>query len=79
MSIGPDLHQDQDFGRLVVSDDRTEPGRQESGGLGASETMEAETTTVASFQMAIKNRSLNGDLLFHSDRGVQYAYSAFRE
>ena len=48
-------------------------------GWALSETMEAEATTVAAFQMALGNRPLSGDLLFHSDRGVQYACSAFRE
>ena len=48
-------------------------------GWALSETMEAEATTVAAFQMALSNRPLSGDLLFHSDRGVQYACSAFRE
>ena len=48
-------------------------------GWALSETMEAEATTVAAFQMAIKNRPLFYSLLFHSDRGVQYACSAFRE
>jgi len=41
--------------------------------------MEAEATTVAAWQMAIKNRPLFHSLLFRSDRGVQYACSTFRE
>jgi len=41
--------------------------------------MEAEATSVAAWQMAIKNRPLPHSLLFHSDRGVQYASSEFRE
>lgn len=48
-------------------------------GWALSETMEAEATTVAAWQMAIRNRPLFHSLLFHSDRGVQYACSAFRE
>ncbi|WP_299761876.1 IS3 family transposase, partial [uncultured Pontibacter sp.] len=48
-------------------------------GWALSETMEAEATTVAAFQMAIRNRPAFYSLLFHSDRGVQYACSAFRE
>ncbi len=48
-------------------------------GWALSETMEAEMTTVAAWQMAIRNRPLFRSLLFHSDRGVQYACSAFRE
>lgn len=48
-------------------------------GWALSETMEAEATTVAAFRMAVSNRPLTASLLFHSDRGVQYACSAFRE
>lgn len=48
-------------------------------GWALSETMEAESTTVAAFQMAARNRPVRESLLFHSDRGVQYACSAFRE
>ena len=29
--------------------------------------------------MALKNRAISGQLLFHSDRGVQYACSEFRD
>ncbi|QCR25197.1 hypothetical protein C1N53_20495 [Pontibacter sp. SGAir0037] len=48
-------------------------------GWALSETMEAEVTTVAAFQMAVRNRPVFHSLLFHSDRGVQYACSAFQE
>lgn len=48
-------------------------------GWALSETMDAESTTVAAFQMAVRNRPVTESLLFHSDRGVQYACSAFRE
>ncbi|WP_237144614.1 IS3 family transposase [Pontibacter pamirensis] len=48
-------------------------------GWALSETMEAEATTVAAWQMAIRNRPLFHSLLFHSDRGVPYACSAFQE
>ena len=48
-------------------------------GWALSETMEAEATTVAAFRMALSNRPLSGELLFHSDRGVQYACRAFQE
>jgi hypothetical protein len=36
-----------------------------------SETMKASDTTVAAWKMAINNRPVKQDLLFHSDRGVQ--------
>ncbi|MFD3004030.1 IS3 family transposase [Pontibacter toksunensis] len=48
-------------------------------GKALSETLEAEATSVAAWQMAVRNRPLFHSLLFHSDRGVQYACSAFRE
>ncbi|RDV10729.1 hypothetical protein DXT99_26040 [Pontibacter diazotrophicus] len=47
-------------------------------GWALSEIMEAEATTVAVWQMAVRNRLLLHYLLFHSDRSVQYACSAFR-
>lgn len=48
-------------------------------GWSLSETMEAKQTTVPAFRMAAGNRPVTHSLLFHSDRGVQYACSAFRE
>ena len=36
-----------------------------------SETMKAADTTIAAWKMAIKNRAIKQDLLFHSHRGVQ--------
>jgi transposase InsO family protein len=47
-------------------------------GWALSETMEAEVTSVAAWRMAVKNRPLTKSLLFHSDRGVQYACQQFR-
>jgi putative transposase len=47
-------------------------------GWAFSETMTATDTTVAAWKMALKNRPLSGSLLFHSDRGVQYACHEFR-
>ena len=43
-----------------------------------SEGMEAEETTIPAFEMALKNRTPVDDLLFHSDRGVQYCAQNFR-
>jgi putative transposase len=48
-------------------------------GWALSATMEAKDTTVASWQMALNNRPLHGKLLFHSDRGVQYACQEFSD
>ena len=46
-------------------------------GWALSETMKAIETTVAAFKMAVNNRPVVEPLLFHSDRGVQYACSEF--
>ena len=40
--------------------------------------METKSTTVKAFKMAITNRPISGKLIFHSDRGVQYASADFR-
>jgi transposase InsO family protein len=42
-------------------------------GWAMSDTMKASDTTIAAWKMALKNRPLQQDLLFHSDTGVQYA------
>jgi putative transposase len=47
-------------------------------GWALSETMEAKVTSVAAWRTAIRNRPVNEPLLFHSDRGVQYACRDFR-
>lgn len=47
-------------------------------GWALSQTMKATDTTVAAVRMAIKNRPVVQNLLFHSDRGVQYACDEFR-
>ena len=36
-------------------------------------------TTIAAWKMALKNRAIEPGLMFHSDRGVQYAAIAFRK
>lgn len=48
-------------------------------GWALSETVKAKHTTVAAFKMAIKNRPVVQNLIFHSDRGVQYACDEFRK
>jgi putative transposase len=47
-------------------------------GWALSETMEAEVTSMAAWRMAVRNRPITKSLLFHSDRGVQYACQQFR-
>jgi len=46
-------------------------------GWSHSEGLSAEETTLSAFRMAIKNRPPRKDLIFHSDRGVQYSCNNF--
>jgi putative transposase len=48
-------------------------------GWALSQTMKAKHTTVAALRMAIRNRPVAQELVFHSDRGVQYACDEFRK
>jgi transposase InsO family protein len=47
-------------------------------GWALSDNLEAVNTTIPSFEMAVKNRTPEEDLIFHSDRGVQYCAYSFR-
>ena len=42
-------------------------------GWSLSDGMSTEETSLAAWKMAIKNRTVQTGLIFHSDRGVQYA------
>jgi transposase InsO family protein len=46
-------------------------------GWALSQTMKASQTSIAAYRMAIKNRPITTDLIFHSDRGIQYACTEF--
>ena len=46
-------------------------------GWSLSHDMTAENTSIAAWRMAVKNRRPSKNLIFHSDRGVQYACHAF--
>jgi transposase InsO family protein len=46
-------------------------------GWALSNTMTAKDTSVAAWKMASRNRAVSKDLIFHSDRGVQYACNEF--
>ncbi len=46
-------------------------------GWSISNGMSAEETSLAAWKMAIKNRGIAKELIFHSDRGVQYACEKF--
>ena len=46
-------------------------------GWSLSNGMNTEETTLAAWKMATRNRSVQKGLIFHSDRGVQYANKKF--
>lgn len=46
-------------------------------GWSLTDSMSTKETTLPAWEMAVKNRNLTGDLIFHSDRGVQYANKIF--
>lgn len=48
-------------------------------GWALSDNMTTKDTVIAAWRMAIVNRPINRPLIFHSDRGVQYASSEFRK
>lgn len=48
-------------------------------GWALSETMCTELTILPAWRMALINRPLNSRLIFHSDRGVQYACNDFKK
>jgi len=47
-------------------------------GWSMSNTMNAKDTTIQAWNMAVKNRPIEKQLIFHSDRGIQYACERFR-
>jgi putative transposase len=46
-------------------------------GWSLSNTLSSEQTSLAALEMAAMNRKISNELIFHSDRGVQYANKAF--
>ena len=48
-------------------------------GWSFSSTMKTHETTIPALQMALNRRGIHHGLIFHSDRGVQYADKAFRK
>lgn len=46
-------------------------------GWALSNTMSADQTTVSALKMALSNRELHPSIIFHSDRGIQYACNEF--
>ena len=47
-------------------------------GWSISDGMNTDETVMAAFKMAVKNRVPSSNMIFHSDRGVQYASHKFR-
>ena len=48
-------------------------------GWNLSDNMTDTDTTIAAFKTALKNRPIESGLIFHSDRGSQYASTDFRK
>jgi transposase InsO family protein len=48
-------------------------------GWAMDSSMKATNTSVAAWNMAVANRPVNTELMFHSDRGVQYACKEFTD
>jgi putative transposase len=48
-------------------------------GWALSSTMSAKDTTIPALKMALNNRRKQNHIIFHSDRGIQYAAQDFRE
>ena len=46
-------------------------------GWSMSKGMTAEETIIAAWRMAVNNRPVKQELIFHSDRGIQYACTKF--
>lgn len=47
-------------------------------GRSVSDNMQCKNTVIPALKMALANRSVSSDTIFHSDRGVQYACTEFR-
>lgn len=48
-------------------------------GWSLSSSMHASVTAIPAWRMAVRNRPICSRLMFHSDRGVQYACTEFRK
>lgn len=46
-------------------------------GLSMSSTLQAQHTSIAAMKSALQRRSAQSNLIFHSDRGIQYACTDF--
>lgn len=48
-------------------------------GWALSTTMHTDKTIIPAWNMALSKRKIENDLIFHSDRGIQYASKEFRD
>lgn len=48
-------------------------------GWALSQSLDAQSTSIAAWKMAIRHQPITRELIFHSDRGVQYACTEFRK
>jgi transposase InsO family protein len=48
-------------------------------GWSMSNSMHTTATIIPAWRMAVRNRPITEELIFHSDRGVQYACTEFKE
>ena len=48
-------------------------------GWALSDSLKAVDTSIKAWRMALINRPIATQLIFHSDRGIQYAYTEFRD
>jgi len=54
-------------------------GDRKAIGWSVSTTLKAEDTVVKAWRKAVRNRPIDQSLIFHSDRGVQYACKEFTD
>jgi len=48
-------------------------------GWSLSNELDTLSTIIPAFKMAVKNRTPEADMIFHSDHGVQYCALSFRD
>lgn len=64
-------------GWFFVSDNYFGFVRQKIISWSLSNGLSTRQTTLSAWKMALKNRNINNKLIFHSDRGIQYANRNF--
>ena len=64
---------------MALSNNSNRFGGQKSYRLVFEHRYDCQNTSVEAIRMAIRNRGIKDGLIFHSDRGIQYACEEFRE